>query len=241
MDRGHQYVVFGKEYEKACVGSVNALRRYSDLPVHVVTNIPKNQLSAEWKRIKDVTIQSLGLSNSHNRHVKTLMINYTPFQETLYTDCDTAILSDKFMEAFEVLEVCDLAFPIHSLKESQDRLKTKVYQQALQMFKPEGNVMVLQGGVCVYKKNERAQKFFELWNSYWECTRFRDMPGLACAAHNVTGVSIGMLPSTMGFDTSEVIQHYYGWKPPKSSHIPQFMKDAANEGKMRWEPRKCFR
>lgn len=241
MTRGHQYITFGKEYERAVLGSVNALRKFSKLPVHIVTNIPKNQLSAEWKKFKKITFTCLSLPDGHNRHVKTRMYRHTPFDETLYTDCDTVIQSAEFMEAFNILESCDIAFPMHSLKGSTWRLKTKIYRRAIKQFKADDARFVYQGGVCAYKKNENTQRFFDLWHSYWNIFKFRDMPSLACVIHNITDVSIGVLPSTMGFDNSTIIQHFYGWKPPKSNDIPQFTKVCPNEGKMRWEPRKCFR
>jgi hypothetical protein len=240
MSRGHLYLVFGQQYELAATASIRRLQQFSDLPVHVITNIPE-QRRRGWDSIDNITFELLEIPDRLNRHIKTQLDMYTPFDETLYTDSDTLIHSKEFMIAFDILETCDIAFPMHTRKESVQRLRTAVYQEAIQMFKPKGDLFVYQGGVCVFKKNEAVRKFFKLWNEYWSCSKFRDMPGLVCAVHNIKGVAIGTLPRSMGFDKSTIIQHYYGWKPPKTDKLPQFIKDAPNEGKRRWEPRKCFR
>lgn len=238
--RGHLYLVFGTEYEKAATASIKELRKYSNLPVHVVTNIPEFRRKG-WEDIKEITYQILDIPDRLNRYIKTQLDLYTPFDETFYTDSDTLIQSSEFMLVFDVLQGCDIAFPMHTRKESDSRLKTSVFQEAIRTFKPKGSLFVYQGGVCVFKKNENTRRFFKLWNEYWAETKFRDMPGLVCAVHNVKDVTIGTLPRSIGFDHSEIVKHYYGWKPPTSTKMPQFVKDAANEGKRRWEPRKCFR
>lgn len=238
--RGHLYLVFGSEYEKAATASIRELRKHSELPVHVVTNIPA-VVRKGWEGLDKITFQELGIPDRLNRHIKTQLDLYSPFDETLYTDSDTLIQSSEFMLVFDVLQGCDIAFPMHTRKESDSRLKTAVYQEAIHTFKPKGPLFVYQGGVCVFKKNEPTRQFFKLWNEYWAESKFRDMPGLVCAVHNIRGTTIGTLPRSIGFDHSEIIKHYYGWKPPKSNKMPQFIKDAPNEGKRRWEPRKCFR
>ena len=240
MSRGHLYVVFGKEYERAAIASVRALRKVSALPVHIITNLRESEQSHDWRGLR-ITFKVLDMVNQQNRSVKTRLDKYTLFDETLYTDCDTIIRSKEFMTAFDILQGCDVAFPMHTRKESNDRLATKVYQQSVKAFSPTSPLFVYQGGVCVFKKNKRTTRFFELWNFYWSQTQFRDMPGLMCAVHNVRGVSIGILPRSFGFDNSKVIQHFYGWNPPKDGDMPQFVKDSANEKKMVWQPRKCFR
>lgn len=240
ISRGHLYLVFGDQYEKAAVASIRALRNHSELPVHVVTNIPE-PLRKGWEGLPNVGFQLLDMPDRLNRHIKTSLDLYTPFDETFYTDSDTLIHSAEFLEVFDILGTCDIAFPMHTRKESDNRLKTPIYQEALTQFNPKGPLFVYQGGVCVFKKNAAVRRLFKLWNEYWVMSKFRDMPGLVCAVHNVKGVAIGTLPRSIGFDHSKVVQHYYGWKPPKSAKMPQFVKDAPNEGKRRWEPRKCFR
>ena len=241
MTKGHLYVAFGNEYDKAAAFSVAALRKHSSLPVCVLSNVPESNRHSKWSECKGVDFVYFRLRDQKNRAVKTRMCSFTPFDETLYTDCDTVILSSKVMLAFEILKSCDVAFPFYSRKQSDQRLATPIYKEALAKFAVVGNPLVYQGGVCVFRRNEASQRFFELWNKYWKVDHFRDMPPLMAAISNVKGVAIGFLSQDYGFPYSGVIQHFYGWRPPKTKQLPQFIKDAPNETKRMWEPRKCFR
>ena len=240
-EKGHLYLAFGKEYDTTAAYSVKALRRFSNLPVRVLSNLSAKIQHPLWDELQDVTFQRF-LPSIHDREVKTRMIEYSPFEQTLFTDCDTVIHSERFLEAFELLKGCDVAFPLYTANESRDRIKTAIYQQAIQAFKiVQTNLRVLQGGVCVFRNNKPAKAFFCLWNQYWKVHQLRDMPPLVATAYNVKNVSLGIMSKDYGFPKSSIIQHFYGWKPPKTNLIPQFTKTVVNEGKGRWELRKCFR
>jgi len=239
MTRGHLYIAFGIEYDKATAFSVATLRKHSTLPVCVLTNVKKRH--PKWKECDNVKFVFMESADRDNRDVKTRMVNFTPYDESLYTDSDTLILSNKFALAFDVLKNCDIAFPYYPGKQSAQRLATPIYREALAKFKVKDIPLVYQGGVCVFRRNDAVKKFFALWNEYWKVDRFRDMPPLVAAVHNVHGVAIGLLSQNYGFPHSDIIQHFYGWRPPKTGALPQFVKDAANETSRRWEPRRCFR
>lgn len=241
IDKGHLYLAFGTEYDKAAAHSVKALRAYSDLPVRVLTNLPEADRNLLWNTIQDVSFKQFKLG-LHDREIKTRMIEYTPFKQTLYTDCDTVIHSDEFLDVFNILKKCDIAFPFHTPKESAIRLQTDIYKQAItELNVTQPNLLVLQGGICAFQHNDASKRFFSLWNQYWNLHQLRDMPPLVAAAYNIVDVAIGMLSKEFGFPDSKVIQHFYGWKPPKTSLIPQFEKKVVNESKGRWELRRCFR
>ncbi|MFX1378940.1 MAG: hypothetical protein ACFFA4_07575 [Promethearchaeota archaeon] len=76
------------------------------------------------------------------------MIN-TPYQKTIYLDCDT-IVADNISEIFEMLEKYDLAA-------SNPPFKNKNYQ-------PDS----YQAGIVFYKKNEIVKKFLKLWNESYD-------------------------------------------------------------------------
>jgi len=239
MTRGHLYIAFSKPYERTGAYSVKALRRYSDLPVHVLTDIPARDRDELWYELNGVTFTHFPDSTDlTNRQVKTMLHNYTPFDQTLYTDVDTAIMSPDFKQAFDIVDKCDIAFPYYEGSASRNRIATAVYQRAVEAFglRPIENILwVYQGGVCVFNRNDNVRRFFEAWNEKWRVFKFRDMPSLMATVHTVENVSVGLLPHGFGFPDSKIIQHFYGWKPPKTSLIPPFPKLAPDERSMRWK------
>lgn len=234
--RGILYVAFGTEYDKQAAYSAVAARRFSKLPICVLTNVRKHD--QKWQQVSDVTFKHFAREDSDNRDIKTSMWKYSPFNKTMYTDTDTAIQSSKYEEAFDLLGFCDLAFPYHGTWNEGEKV-TRLYRMAMDMFKVEKPLVVYQGGVCIFNKTEGTQKLFALWNQYWDkFGRGREMMCLACAAKNVVGTSIGMLDKDYGFPESKVIQHFYGANAPKTDLLPKICKNKAFDkkyGRGRWD------
>jgi len=232
---GHVYVAFGEEYDKQAAWSAVAARRFSSLPIYVLSNLVQHD--PKWDEVSNVSFKFFN-SSFENRDVKTSMWEYSPFDKTLYTDTDTAIQSSKFTEAFDALQFCDVAFPYHGTWEEGKKV-TRLYRMAMDKFKVEKPLVVLQGGVCVFSKTTGTKKLFKLWNNYWDAFgRGREMMCLACAAKNVKGVSIGMLSKDFGFPESKIIQHFYGSKAPHTDLIPKISKNKEFDkkyGRNRWD------
>jgi len=233
---GHLYVAFGKEYDKQAAWSAVAARRFSDLPICVLTNLEKRD--SKWEEVSDVTFKMFACADTDNRDIKTSMHKHSPFNETLYTDTDTAIQSTKFIEAFDALAFCDIAFPLHGIWEEGKQV-TRLYRMAMDMFKVTKPLLVYQGGVCVFRKKVTTNNLFALWNEYWDrFGRGREMMCLACAAKNVKGVAIGMLSKEYGFPDSTIIQHFYGANAPKTELLPKITKNKEFDkkyGRGRWD------
>jgi hypothetical protein len=234
--RGLVYVAFSQPYLEAARHSVTALRRYSSLPVLVLTDVLPTEQSSLWQSLLDTKLQVIdGRDPLQNRRVKTQLYRYTPFDETLYCDCDTVVRSPRFMEAFDILAACDICFPVYTRQESDERLKTPVYRETLVDFGLHGQeptLWVYQGGVYCFRNT--AAPLFDLWSRCWQKRQFRDMPPLVVAVHTIKGVSVGWLPRGFGFPDSDVIQHFYGWKPPVSRDMPVFRKMRPDERTHRW-------
>jgi len=234
MKRGIVYIAFEKEYDQCAAHSAVHARKVTDLPIHVFTNLKTSD--PLWEKVPGVTFQRFpGKDQLWTRRIKLALDQYSPFDETLHTDADTAIHSEKFMEAFDILQGCDIAFPIHEGKESEWRLETKLYIRAIRTWNPTPPLFVYQGGVFVFKKNAAVRRFFSDWMEKWQVYSFRDMPPLMATVHTVKDVIVGILPSSMGFRNSEVIQHFFGWRPPKNKILPPFRKWNPDERSMRWK------
>lgn len=248
--RGHYYVVFGKEYEKAALASIKRLRLFSDLYVQIVTNIPKKHRDKQWNSFDNIIFtERLDLKDSDNRIPKLRPDKFSVFTETLYTDADTLICSTDFMRAFDFLKYADIAVATRNAKESEKILRTeKLYRAALQDFPVYDKSMlkfVYHPGVLAFKKNKRSAALFEKWYQYWAKRKLRDMPPLLCAVAHTPQVTISLLPRSFGFINSKIIRHFSGKNKPKPAEMPHFVKQLVNENEtsvhfMKWVPKRAF-
>lgn len=247
MDKGFLYVAFGTEYDKVAAYSVKHLRTVSSLPVCVVTNLVKQNRSSIWSGIKDVVFRYLKLNDLESRVAKCKPDIISPFEKTIYVDCDTVVLSKKFVEVFDFLDFCDIALPAHTIQESIDRLKMPIYKQAIKDFRPKKVDYVYQAGVLAFRKNKRVRSFFELWYSYWRKRKLRDMPCLVCAIGNFPDISIMHLSKDYSFIDSSIIQHYSGCHRSRRKNtkdvLPDYTKTLVWEkgAKFRWQKFPAFR
>ena len=99
-DRGVLYVAFGESYRAECLQSIRSLKKiHPILPVCVVTD--KNwtyELKPEVV-LKRSPILSL--------KAKPTYVRESPFQETLYLDTDTTIVSP-ILDVFDLLQYFDI-------------------------------------------------------------------------------------------------------------------------------------
>jgi hypothetical protein len=164
---GCLYVAFGRPYLIQALNSFQSLRKVSpSLPVCILTNTFPEAPSEfrEWDKTADVWLY-VEASNSQNRLFKTDLLRYTPFQKTLYLDCDTEILNDITL-VFDLLDYWDIA--LHLKDEGYSPHKEKGRQIVL-----DGKAAVFElphwnSGVILFAKNPRVEEFFTLWNRYYK-------------------------------------------------------------------------
>jgi len=245
--RGHLYVAFGDQYDQTAAHSVRELRKYSNLPVQVITNLKKKHRHHVWGESDGVIFTEVNLRDDENRHPKCQPDLYSIFDETLYTDADTVCVSSKFVKAFDILQLCDIALVVCSVHDSDRRLRgARLYKQAIMDFHPPHVSRVFQAGVVSFKKNKRTRAFFKLWYEYWSKRKLRDMPPLVCAVANSPKLIYATLSSKeFSFMHSTIIRHWSGKNKPSSDELPQYTKMLVNENlsvsRMGWEPRKAFK
>jgi hypothetical protein len=161
------YVAFGRAYLIQALNSVQSLRRISPgVPACIVTNTLREPPEAfrEWDRAADSWV-FLDLPDNQNRLVKTDLLRYTPFQRTLYLDCDTEVVGDvKTMARF--LDYWDVALRLR--EEGYSPTATKGRQTVLDGAASVFELPHWNGGVVLFAANERVAEFFSLWNHYYQ-------------------------------------------------------------------------
>lgn len=206
MSIGILYVVYGQQYANLSVASIKHGRRHSDVDICIVTNINGNP----WKGIPSIHVKYFDRTQAENRVPKLRMRELTPFDKTLYIDCDTVIQRNGVEVVFELLDNSDLC--LNHLMTFADKVP-KVYKKCMDMV---GGMSVpmkcYNGGIVGFSKNEKVTAFFELWYKIWkEFAHGREMPPLNCAIQKMPELSISCLPLGFFAPASEsndaVIQH----------------------------------
>ncbi len=210
MNRGLLYISFGRECDRLAANTITYSRQFTDLPVCVVTNI-KHRVD-KWKAVSDVTFINVKDSVENNRDYKTRMNEFTPFDETLYLDCDSVIQNFGIEEAFSQLADGDLV--LNSLLHWETGQKIiRLYKTAMSNAGTKLPLTVYNGALIGFKKNDRVDKFFTIWNNFWvKNGKGREMPALACAIKSsqakVNNLKKGFF-SPDYYNHSCVVQHNY--------------------------------
>ncbi|MCE5212855.1 MAG: glycosyltransferase [Deltaproteobacteria bacterium] len=110
QDYGALYVAFGVSYLAMALLSASTLRKTNPgIPFCIVSNVDFNPADFDfWDKAKDHFIK-LSLETKENRCVKTSAIDYSPFDKTVYIDCDTFINGD-LSDGALLLDYFDIAF-----------------------------------------------------------------------------------------------------------------------------------
>lgn len=208
-DRGIVFVVFGKSYETMAAHTVRISRRYTKLPFHVITNIPLDELLPTWRRIKDVTFQHLPLPDAQNRIPKIQLYRYTPFDQTLYIDCDAVVMRDDVERAFECLAGADITLAPRFFWRCGEQIP-EVYVKAFRTLGVRLPVDAWHGAIFAFDRcSEAARGLMDLWLANWEALgRYRDLPALVSAVRRLTAagrLAVAKLPSD-----------FFGLKSPDS-------------------------
>ena len=215
MTRGLLYVAFSKNFDALAAHAITYSRQYTDLPVHILTNLTATQRSDEWRKHYDVTFTEFDLPDNLNREVKTSMIQHTPFDQTLYLDSDSVIQNPGIEAVFTWLRPGALVLNRRLTWPMGDA--PALYVKAMRMFAQTLPLVAWNGAFIGFNKNDaKVQAFFLRWHSYWR--RFgsgREMPPLCCAiaAEQKTGLQVvAAIPDFFApqhENNNAVVQHEY--------------------------------
>src|SRR3990167_5760507 len=101
MNQGIVTVAFSPDYDQLGAACATITRKHTNLPIHVITNVPTDKLAA-WPT--NCTFQYCNAARDQNRHWKTIVWHHTPFDVTLYMDCDVVVLNPGVEQLFQLEE-----------------------------------------------------------------------------------------------------------------------------------------
>lgn len=179
MKTGILYIAFGEVYDKVAAHAVAYSRRFTHLPICVLTNL-RNRCE-KWNSISNVEFRDLQLPFEKNRDIKTRMIQYSPFDLTMYMDCDSVIQKSGVENLFDIPDTADVSLFVDLFWGTGDKV-LDIYKRMMQQTGVEPPILIYSGGLQLFKKNKRTDQMFKLWNEYWKLAGSgRDMPALNCA------------------------------------------------------------
>ena len=195
MGRGVVYVAYGDAAEREMNYSLDSLRRWHDWPVV--------QVKSHVKGMGD------GMSDKQrSRWAKVTMIDWTPWDDTLYLDADTRITGD-LSAGFDILDDgwdMAMAFSEHQGNNwlwhvlPEDRALTKETWDGLQALQ-------LQCGVMFVRKNDATRALFSAWRQEWRRCQDEDQ-GAFLRAWRESPVRLWLMGRP--WNGGEVVRHYHG-------------------------------
>jgi hypothetical protein len=170
---GVLYVAFGAPYLGMAINSLLSVRTTNpDVPICVVTNVvPDAPAKAWWKPHMGDQWIFLPLDTNQNRQVKTRIYELSPFDRTLYLDCDTMVLGDLSgiqwpLDYFDVL-ICAGDNP---------EIKERRILGGRQPYSENGH---FNGGVLCFKEADVVEEFFTRWQASFSALAYpQDQPSL---------------------------------------------------------------
>lgn len=211
---GLLYVAFGNKFDIMAAKTIAYSQKFTDLPITVLTNI-FNRCEG-WKHTKDINFVEIKDETVNNRNYKTTMINYSPYDKTIYMDVDSVIQQRGIEKAFDKLDGYNLMLNIYG--RWVDRVPLSYYRAAMHKLGVTVPIMIYYGAFIGFTKTERAFRFFKNWNANWKKTGIRrEMPSLACTVKQMPELKLVSTGNKARFFTWRIqrgfcIQHEYGAK-----------------------------
>lgn len=178
-NNGVIYVAFGYKYLMMTAHSAVTVKQNNPgLKIAVLTNLKLNK-DFLWqnKKLFDHVLY-FDLENKANRLIKTNIYEHSPFDRSLFLDCDTEVVDDVSV-GFKYLDRFDLAFRPHDYPVSYKN----DYQ--INIGIPTKDFSHWNSGVFFFKKNEKTQAFFKTWHEAHKKFGYSmDQPSLVYAIYN---------------------------------------------------------
>lgn len=211
MKRGILFVVFGKRFYNLALKTIAYSRKFTDLPFHVITNIKNNG----FEKIENTDFKYIDRPDIENRIYKTSMIHYSPFETTIYIDCDAVIQKEGIEKVFDLVNEHDLLLAVYGIW-TNDTKALSYYRVTMKNLNVVFPIMLFYGAFIVFNKTEKAFKFFDSWNENWKKSGVaREMPALACTAKQNPEIDIKKIMTkdnifSWKVNGNAIVQHEYG-------------------------------
>lgn len=157
-NRGVIYVAFGRPYlAMALYSRVSLARTNPGLPACIVTNLQIEKTQIPMLGVAD-TVISLDAEVAKNRSIKTAIIDYTPFEETIFLDCDTVVMG-RLDKGFEYLRYFDICARLNPYPQTRRGKADIPIFDGLEV----GDCPHWNSGVLIFSKSGGARRFFRDW------------------------------------------------------------------------------
>jgi len=206
-------IVFGEEYDRIAAACMRHSRKFTGLPIRVLTNLTQDQRSDVWKEVSGVYFTYIDKPNNANRLVKILHVQDPFFDRTIYLDADALIQRTGIETVLGMLNYTDFVFNSVYHWKPTDKIPN-IYAKALLATGAKLPLRTYSGGFFAWKKGPLAEELSKVWLDYWQRTGGgRDMPALACAVQRVQPAifDTGLSPifAAQHKDPSCLFQHNY--------------------------------
>lgn len=172
-ERGVVYLAFGYEYCIKAVNSACSLKSFHpNLDISIVTNIQISEnigttVEFNGKKIGPELFDQvihIDEETQNNRNYKTSIGDYTPYEKTLFLDCDT-VIQDSIVEGFNFLNYSDMACFARPLpaRAMIERWEGDIHVENVDIE----DVSTFYSGVFFFNKS-KTKEFFRLWNSKYK-------------------------------------------------------------------------
>jgi len=204
-------VAFGRQFDRLAAEALRYSRKFTALPFHVLSNI--DERSIVWKEISNVTFEYFNLDQVENRKAKLTMNEHTPFENTLYMDCDSVIQKNGVEEFVNFFGVHSLIL-CHKTMYQKNKPVYNIYADTMIHNNIKLPLPVYFGALIAFKKTPETSRFFKGWYQIWQQSGSgREMPSL-CVNVKKNNIQRSLFPSRwfsgMNKVSRAVIQHDYG-------------------------------
>lgn len=179
---GVVYVAFGREYDNLAAHTVQASLPKLNLPVCVMSNLGARERSPLWADLPGVTFRDFDLHTDLNRAVKTRLYRYTPFEYTVYIDCDAIVQHTGITRMLAYAQNHQLCLQ-HTRTWYEGTKCARLYRDTVVRFQAKLPLPIYLGGFFSFaRKSPLVTGIFDTWHMLWrDGGQGRDMPALAIA------------------------------------------------------------
>lgn len=249
-NQGFVTILTGLYAYQDCVHFLASVRKFHDEPILILIDRVPWYLKRILKQFRRVYIQSAPRCQNPvlaSRLAKVSLYNRSPFDKTIYLDCDTCLLAN-ISEVFKLLDWVDLALTLDIRAKIKDAINLLRVEQtvdnscdvvhtlnsmgmAVSATTPQYN-----GGFLGFRKNEPTKQFFLKFSSFLnvvienqDICFLRDQGALAAAIEAVNP-RVKVLPYQYNFLSKWKNQYPQSTDPVKILHCtypmrPQYAKN----------------
>ena len=205
---GLLYLAFGEDYNLLASKTIRLSRKYTDLPICVITNLKDTSM---YEGIDNIRFNYMNVSRDDNRNIKTMLPKYTPFNKTIYLDCDCIIQNTGIENLFVSIET-RIMFLVKIESFYCKEEVWPVYENVAEQV-GEYPFSLYHGAIMGFSRTDYTKGFFQMWNEKWkELGSGRDQPALAYAAnkHPINKVVFDASDNVLGHNPANkfaLVQH----------------------------------